>query len=135
MEQQKANIFDLNLKKKTYCAWHKNPPRVNHTVIEGMGIAFEDLENDTLAELLEEFCKKLRFNIVDRVHYQFTPHGKSIVFVLKESHIGIHSWPEKGYVHMDLVTCARKEPTAKKITDEFKKIFKPRNTRLIKLKY
>lgn len=43
--------------------------------------------------------------IVATKFHQFAPHGVSGVIVLAESHIAIHTWPEHGYVALDIFTC------------------------------
>jgi len=36
---------------------------------------------------------------------KFPPHGVSGVVVISESHISTHTWPELGYVALDIYTC------------------------------
>jgi len=36
---------------------------------------------------------------------KFPPHGVSGVVVISESHISTHTWPEYGYVALDIYTC------------------------------
>ncbi len=134
-EGDHIKIFNLDFKKKVQCDWYTNMPVLRHVVIEGVGIAHKKLEHAKLMDMIERFCTNLHFSIVDRLHYQFTPHGKSIVFVLEESHVAIHSWPERGYIHMDIVTCTAEESSSEKLVAEFNAIFNPDNTRLLKFKY
>ncbi len=35
----------------------------------------------------------------------FPPNGVSGVVVISESHISIHTWPERGYAALDIYTC------------------------------
>lgn len=37
-------------------------------------------------------------------HY-FGP-GVTLVYILSESHMSIHTWPEKTYLYMDIATCS-----------------------------
>ena len=37
--------------------------------------------------------------------HKFEPHGVSGVAVLAESHISIHTWPEKSYAALDIFVC------------------------------
>jgi S-adenosylmethionine decarboxylase len=38
---------------------------------------------------------------------RFPPHGVSGVVVISESHISTHTWPEDGYVALDIYTCGK----------------------------
>jgi S-adenosylmethionine decarboxylase len=49
--------------------------------------------------------------------------GVSGVAVLAESHISVHTWPEKGYAAFDVFMCGDAEP--KKALEVFKKAFNP----------
>ncbi len=40
----------------------------------------------------------------DRFH-QFEPHGVTGAVILAESHLAIHTWPEKGSVTVDVYVC------------------------------
>ncbi len=45
--------------------------------------------------------------------HHFEPHGGvSGVAVLAESHISIHSWPERGYAALDIFMCGKANPDA-----------------------
>ena len=46
------------------------------------------------------------------VFHQFSPYGISGVVIISESHLTIHSFPEKGYASIDVYTCGKKvDPT------------------------
>ncbi len=54
--------------------------------------------------------------------HHFTPNGGiSGVAVLAESHISIHTWPERGYAALDIFMCGDTEP--KKAIAVFEKAF------------
>ena len=56
--------------------------------------------------------------------HNFEPNGGiSGVRVLSESHISIHSWPERGYAALDVFMCG--EATPIKSIPILKKAFKP----------
>lgn len=48
--------------------------------------------------------------IVQTVTHRFTPQGVSVVVVLEESHLSIHTWPEVGYAAVDMYTCGHGDP-------------------------
>ena len=37
--------------------------------------------------------------------HQFEPHGMTGFLLLAESHVSIHTWPEAGFVALDILTC------------------------------
>lgn len=39
--------------------------------------------------------------------HKFSPQGVTALGLLAESHISIHTWPEKGYAAADVFTCGR----------------------------
>jgi S-adenosylmethionine decarboxylase len=49
--------------------------------------------------------------------------GISGVAVLAESHISVHTWPEKGYAAFDVFMCGDAQP--RKALDVFKRAFNP----------
>ena len=47
----------------------------------------------------------MTLSIITITHKIFQPQGISINILLKESHLSIHTWPEKGKCSIDLFTC------------------------------
>lgn len=54
-----------------------------------------------------EAARQAGVTIVQSVFHQFSPQGVSGVLVIAESHISVHTWPEKGYAAVDLFTCGK----------------------------
>ncbi|PIS21143.1 adenosylmethionine decarboxylase [candidate division WWE3 bacterium CG08_land_8_20_14_0_20_43_13] len=61
---------------------------------------------ELLEEALTKVCQETGLSIVKRVSHQFNPTGVSLVFILGESHLAVHTWPESKFAHLDLVTCS-----------------------------
>ncbi len=59
-----------------------------------------------LSQALGEFCTRHRLKVVDTKVTKFTRQGLSFTYVLSSSNLSVHTWPEHGAIHMDLVTCA-----------------------------
>lgn len=55
--------------------------------------------------LLETICKEYDFTILNRAAHEFSPQGLSILYLLSESHISIHTFPERDYIALDIYTC------------------------------
>ena len=56
-------------------------------------------------------CIELSGNtMLKTIRHKFEPQGLSCVALLKESHMSIHTYPERNYVAMDLYTCGNGDP-------------------------
>ena len=60
---------------------------------------------DKMHELLEDICAKYDFTILTKSQHKFEPQGLTILYMLSESHISIHTFPEKQYLAFDIYTC------------------------------
>ncbi len=63
-----------------------------------------------LRNLLETSAIACGANVLETVSYKFDPHGVTVICLLSESHISIHTWPEKGEAAVDVFTCGESEP-------------------------
>ena len=54
---------------------------------------------------LEHAAKAARATLLQTTHHRFMPHGITALALLAESHISVHTWPEKGYAACDVFTC------------------------------
>ena len=62
-----------------------------------------DLEG--IKTLLDTICNQNDFSILEKVEYKFHPEGLTLLYLLSESHISIHTFPERDYIALDLYTC------------------------------
>lgn len=60
--------------------------------IENMDL-LHDLEG--IQYLLDSICTKFDFQVLQKISHQFEPEGITILYLLSESHISIHTFPEK----------------------------------------
>lgn len=70
--------------------------------IQNMGI-LNDISS--LKIILDIICKKYNFHILQKIEHAFEPYGSTIIYMLSESHISIHTFPEKNYMAFDIYTC------------------------------
>lgn len=54
---------------------------------------------------LRQAIKYANATLIEEIKYEFTPQGITAVCLLAESHISIHTWPEKHYAAVDIFTC------------------------------
>jgi S-adenosylmethionine decarboxylase proenzyme len=67
---------------------------------------FEGLEDpDFTLQLLEDITRLCGFQVEGRSHKKFAPQGLTAMLLLAESHISIHTWPEKSLFCIDIFTC------------------------------
>jgi S-adenosylmethionine decarboxylase proenzyme len=78
-----------------------------HMICDFKGIENIELLNDAteLKYLMREICKINDFNILNEIDHLFVPIGCSILFLLSESHLSIHTFPEKKHISFDIYTC------------------------------
>jgi S-adenosylmethionine decarboxylase len=60
---------------------------------------------ETGKPLLEEIVRVCDLHVVNEVGHQFTPTGYTYLYLLSESHMSIHTYPEYGSFYMDIFCC------------------------------
>ncbi len=58
---------------------------------------------DQIANLL---INNLKLNVVKKEKHQFPNNGLTKFWILSQSHLVIHTWPENSAIHIDLMTCS-----------------------------
>ena len=78
-----------------------------HMICDIKEIQHMSILNDIecLKIMLDIICKKYDFNILQKTEHRFEPQGSTIIYMLSESHISIHTFPEKQYMAFDIYTC------------------------------
>jgi len=67
---------------------------------------------DILIEIIEKAAEISGATVVQTIYKKFEPQGVTIITLLEESHISIHTWPETGEAAVDIFTCGQKcKPT------------------------
>ena len=55
--------------------------------------------------ILDNICENYNFTILNKIEHEFQPQGLTILYLLSESHISIHTFPEREYFALDIYTC------------------------------
>lgn len=58
--------------------------------------------------VLKESVRGMNVTLLELFTHEFTPQGFTAVAIIAESHIFIHTWPEKRYAALDAFTCGNK---------------------------
>ena len=83
---------------------------MNHIMIELDECDPQKLDDiGAVTQALASACSVAGLMEVGRMVYHFQPQGLTAVFLVAESHIAIHTWPEKRYAALDVFSCGRRE--------------------------
>jgi S-adenosylmethionine decarboxylase len=84
-----------------------------HLLIDLYGVS-EALLNDPerLEACLRAAAAAARCEVLGAVRHKFEPQGASVVVLVAESHLSIHTWPEHRYAAADILTCGQTLPDA-----------------------
>jgi len=63
-----------------------------------------------LIELLEKAAFVSGATVCQTIFKKFDPQGVTVICLLSESHISIHTWPEEGKAACDVYTCGNCDP-------------------------
>jgi S-adenosylmethionine decarboxylase len=78
----------------------------HHVLVSLYGINFGLLDDlQAIKEAFERAVQVCGATVLNRFSHQFIPQGVTIVYALAESHISIHTFPEKGSCAIDVYTC------------------------------
>lgn len=82
-----------------------------HLIAEFYGCSPDVLNSaDTIRSSMLKAAEKIGATVVGDTFHQFSPQGVSGSVVIAESHLSIHTWPENGYVSVDIYTCGGLDP-------------------------
>ena len=82
-----------------------------HYLLNLYGCSFVLLDDEkSLIELLEYAATISGATVIQTISKKFDPQGVTVLTLLSESHISIHTWPEKGEAAVDVFTCGDCNP-------------------------
>ena len=67
-------------------------------------------DEEFVKEVIYMAAHKCRSTLISLDSYKFDPQGVTCVAMLAESHISIHTWPERGEAACDVFTCGDSDP-------------------------
>ena len=81
---------------------------MKHILFDLNKCEFDLLNDETFVkDSLVEAAKASKCEIIKVEIHKFEPQGVTGYALLAESHISIHTWPEKGIAKCDIFTCGR----------------------------
>lgn len=98
-----------------------------HIISEFQGLDPQKISRvEELRIVLDRVIVESGLHVVSSNFHQFEPQGVSAVYLLTESHLSVHTWPEYGYMALDIFTCGDDEPALKAFRLMLKE-FQPKN--------
>ena len=77
-----------------------------HVAVDAWGVDFELLNNaEFLQAQMVEAAETCGATVLSVQSKQFEPQGATVLVLLSESHLSIHTYPEKGFAAIDCYTC------------------------------
>lgn len=66
-----------------------------------------NLDNiEFLTRVLKTAAQKMGSKIIKTTSHKFSPTGTTVILILAETHISIHTWPEHKYAALDIFICS-----------------------------
>ncbi len=85
-----------------------------HIIADLFGVKAELIKDvETVKSIVDPIVKEAKLTVLSSHYHQFKPHGVSCVYLIAESHVSLHTWPEVGYVALDVFTCGDEEKAFK----------------------
>lgn len=85
--------------------------RGKHILAEFYGVSVDFLNDyKKIRGLLKKGIELTEVTMLNECFHKFEPNGFTLLILLAESHISIHTYPEKKAFFMDVFTCGDKEP-------------------------
>lgn len=77
-----------------------------HLTIDMYGCSFENLNNlDFIKEAMLTAITESNMILLNFTYHKFEPQGITALALLAQSHMSVHTYPEKGYAAIDVFTC------------------------------
>lgn len=79
-----------------------------HIVVDVWGVDFALLNNvDFLQKIMKDAGERCLATVLSVAYEKFDPYGGTVIVILSESHLSIHTYPEKGFAAIDCYTCGK----------------------------
>lgn len=102
-----------------------------HVIAEAYECKFSLLDNlEEMIEVFKKATKEAKMNLLNISYHKFEPQGLTVLALLSESHLSIHTFPELGYASIDCYTCGNEGDPQKAVEVIFDYI-KPNRQKVI----
>ena len=60
---------------------------------------------EAMLHIFDKAMSAGNLTVVKEVCHKFEPHGVTHIWLLSESHMAVHTWPENNFFSIDIFTC------------------------------
>ena len=79
-----------------------------HLLLDLYRCDYEKLNDESFLRCtLNRAAKLAKATVLNLISNKFEPQGVTVIALLAESHISIHTWPESNYSAVDIFTCGQ----------------------------
>jgi len=72
----------------------------------------EFVDNKFVFNKMLEACHRAGLTVMSSGKHEFSPGGLTAFIIIGESHMSIHTYPEKDMAYLDCFTCGKVDPNA-----------------------
>lgn len=80
-------------------------------------------DEERISHISREVIKNIGAEVVEECVKKFEPIGITYFAIISTSHFSIHTWPEYGYLALDVFSCT--DLVVDKVLAEIRRFFKP----------
>jgi len=84
----------------------KRLKRIHELLVDLYGCKSNLDDAEFLVAVLEEAAQKMGSTVVKTICHKFSPTGSTVILILAETHMSIHTWPEYKYAALDIFVCS-----------------------------
>ena len=79
--------------------------KISQLMVDAYGCSADLNDDRFLLDLLERAAEAARSRVVEKVVHKYPHRGVTVILILAETHLSVHTWPEHGYAAVDVFIC------------------------------
>lgn len=80
--------------------------QIKELLVDLYGCAGDLDDADLLTSVLTDAARAMDSQVIKTIAHKFSPTGTTVILILAETHISIHTWPEYNYAALDIFICS-----------------------------
>ncbi len=85
-----------------------------------------------IEDIVKTAIEKSGLNYKKIITYKFDPVGVTLLAIISESHIGLHTYPEARHISIDIFTCSHPSKQLNLLA-QLRKVFKPKSVKIAEI--